>query len=52
MKKIDPVVTEFLKPLQFTGINGEAHPGFYPRFIHKPVVDAKDVTYTGSTGAA
>lgn len=34
-EKIDPATADVLRPLQFTGLNTEGRPGFYPRSIPK-----------------
>ena len=35
-EKIDPVTAAVLQPLQFTGVNNDGRPGFYPKSLPKP----------------
>lgn len=36
-EKIDAVTAAALHPLQFTGLNAEGRPGFYPKTVAKPI---------------
>lgn len=50
-EKIDPVTAAALSPLQFSGLNSEGRPGFYPKSIPKASDSTARVSAEGKGGS-